>query len=311
MLKSFKNRFAVSLYPLARLYIKNFPIPAHKPRMWNLIRRTIGWRSSVRSIRTDHGFVVQGDVAEYHYLCLYFFGVWEENITRFVASRLTGGDCFIDIGAHIGYYSLLSASLVGNSGRVVAVEASPRTYRDLVRNLQLNRAVNVRAVNVAASDSPGELDLFEAPEESRGRTTTSATWARQSDCQFAGRTRALPLGSIASREEMRQARLIKVDVEGAEWAVCTGLLPFLGELRRDAEIILELTPSELHAQGHTPEQFIERFAAGGFFPYVLENRYSVDYFLSGPKKSRPARLKDFRLEQQTDLVFSRTDAAHL
>ena len=311
MLKSFKNRLAVSLYPLARLYIKRFPVAAQKRRMWNLIRRTIGWRSAVRSIRTDHGFIVHGDVAEYHYLCLYFFGVWEENITRFVTSRLAPGDSFIDVGAHIGYYSLLSASLVGNSGRVLAVEASPRTYRDLLRNLQLNRAANVRAVNVAASDAPGELDLFEAPEESRGRTTTSATWARQSDCTFAGKARALPLGSIASPRELREARLIKIDVEGAEWAVCSGLLPFLSELRRDAEIILEVTPSELRAQGHTPEQFIQRFAAGGFFPYVLENRYSVDYFLSGPKDSRPARLENFHLAQQTDLVFSRIDAAHL
>ncbi len=311
MLKSFKNRLATSLYPLARLCIKHFPVQSQKLRMWNVIRRTIGWRSSVRSIRTDQGFQVRGDVAEYHYLCLYFFGVWEENITRFVSGRLRAGDCFIDIGAHIGYYSLLSASLVGNSGRVVAVEASPRTCADLLKNLERNHAANVRAVNVAASDDPGELDLFEAPDESRGRTTTSATWAKQSDCQPAGKTRALPLGAIASREELRGARLIKIDVEGAEWAVCTGLLPILGELRDDAEIILELTPSEIAAQGHTTAQFIERFTAGGFFPYLLENRYSVDYFLSGPKPSRPERLRDFYLQHQTDLVFSRIDASHL
>jgi FkbM family methyltransferase len=247
VLKSYKSRFATALYPLARLYIKDFPIQSRKRQMWEVIRRNIGWRSSERLIKTDHGFVVQGDVAEYLHLCLYFFGTWEQCITRFVTERLERGDCFIGIGANIGYYSLLSARLVGKSGRVVSVEASPRIYGCLIKNLELNGVTNVRAVYVAASDSPGELDLFEAGEESRGLTTTSATWAKRNDCKLTGKVQALSVEAIVSKEELCIARLIKIDVEGAEWNVCKGLIPVLHDLRKDAEILLEVTPSEIES----------------------------------------------------------------
>jgi FkbM family methyltransferase len=310
-IKSFKNQIATSLYPLARLYIKAFPIQARKGQMWKIIRKNIGWRSSERLISTDHGFDVKGDVAEYLHLCLYFFGTWEERITRFVAKRMKSGDCFIDIGANIGYYTLLSSSLVGETGRVVAVEASPKIYAELIDNLQLNGVSNVRTVNVAASDSPGEIDLFEAPDDSRGVTTTSATWAKQSNCRLAGKVQCLPMDMVVSKEELRTARIIKIDVEGAEWNVCKGLIPMLHELRRDAEIILEVTPSEIESQGHQCSELIQRFTAIGFFPYVIDNAYSSEFLMKAQLDSPPRRLRDFHLTDQTDLVFSRTDASHL
>jgi len=310
VMKSFKNQIAASFYPLARLLIKDVPLQASRQQVWHLIRR-YGWRGSERVIKTDQGFVVKGNVAEYLHLCLYLFGVWEECTTRFVAERLKPGDCFIDVGANIGYYSLLSASLVGRAGRVVAIEASPRIYADLINNLALNGVTNVRAVNVAASDSPGELDLFEASEESRGLTTTSATWARQTNCGITGKIQALPLNMLASKQELSAARIIKIDVEGAEWSVCSGLMPALHELRPDAEIILEVTPDEIKSQGHQCSELIQRFTDLGFFPYVIENQYSPDYLCSGHKKSRPKRLDGVFLDKQADLVFSRIDARQL
>jgi FkbM family methyltransferase len=308
--KAFKNRIATSLYPLARFYMRTMPA-RHKARIWKAIRRRICWRHSRQRIRSDHGFVVKGDVAEYLHLCLYFFGTWEECITRFVAKRMESGDCFIDIGANIGYYTLLSSSLVGQTGRVVAVEASPKIYSELIGNLQLNGVANVRTVNVAASDSPGEIDLFEAPDDSRGVTTTSATWAKQFNCRLAGKVQSLPMDMVVSKEELRTARIIKIDVEGAEWNVCKGLMPVLHELRRDAEIILEVTPSEIESQGHQCSELIQRFTEIGFFPYVIDNAYSAEFLMKPQLDNPPRRLRNFHLTDQTDLVFSRTDASHL
>jgi hypothetical protein len=50
---------------------------------------------------------------------IYYFGVWEPNITRWIVRRLASGDMFIDVGANVGYYSLLASKLVGESGSVV------------------------------------------------------------------------------------------------------------------------------------------------------------------------------------------------
>jgi FkbM family methyltransferase len=308
-MKATKNRIATRLYPLARLYLRHFPIQAKKRQMWDVMRERIGWRSYECLIKSDHGFVVKGDLSEWINQCLYFFGIWEPCITQFIKERLKSGDCFIDVGANIGYHSLLSASLVGKTGRVVAIEASPRVYGHLIENLQLNHIENVRALNVAASESPGEVDLFEG--DNCLQITTSATLAQDRNCNFVGRVQALPLEMLVTKEELRTARIIKIDVEGAEWNVCKGLMPVLHELPGNAEIILEVTPSEIESQGHQCSNLIQRFTDRGFIPYVIENGATADYLFAGTKECRPQRLESVYFGEQTDLVFSHVDASHL
>src|SRR2546429_7961962 len=86
---------------------------------------------------------------------IYYFGVWEPNLTRWIAQRLAPGDTFIDGGANIGYFTLLASKLVRDSGAGVAIEASPATFDALQRNLARNRARNGGAGNAAGSDCHG------------------------------------------------------------------------------------------------------------------------------------------------------------
>jgi FkbM family methyltransferase len=65
------------------------------------------------------------------------------------------GDTVIDIGAGIGDDALAFSRLVGESGRIIAIEAHPRTYRSLVKTIQANRLTNVIAANAAVSDLEG------------------------------------------------------------------------------------------------------------------------------------------------------------
>jgi precorrin-6B methylase 2 len=94
---------------------------------------------------------MKGDAKDIIQQYIYYFGVWEPRITGWVSRHLAPGDTFIDVGANIGYYSLLASPLVGKTGTVVAIEASPRTFDDLLFNLELNNVSNVRPVNVAVS----------------------------------------------------------------------------------------------------------------------------------------------------------------
>jgi len=93
---------------------------------------------------------------------------------RGAGRRLAPGDAFVDVGANIGYFSLLASKLVGESGLVVAIEPSPTIFAVLESNLARNRAHNVRAVCVAASASTGMLRLFRGPDSNIGRTTVLA-----------------------------------------------------------------------------------------------------------------------------------------
>lgn len=106
---------------------------------------------------------------------IYLLGIWEPDITAFVRRRLAPGDTFVDVGAHVGYYTVLASGLVGESGRVVAVEPSPRNFGLLTANLALdNRRRNVRAVNMAAASQRGTVDIWGGLTWGSDLTTTQA-----------------------------------------------------------------------------------------------------------------------------------------
>lgn len=173
---------------------------------------------------------------------IWVFQEWEPDLTRFIASRLGDGDVFfVDVGANIGYYSLLAAGPVGVGGRVVAVEASPPTmFSDLHHNVVVNEhGDRIREVNMAAAAKTGTLTVFTGPRHNAGMTTTLSSRGLHAESTV----EAKPLEEILTFQEITSARLIKIDVEGAEPDVLAGMRNLIGTLRDDAEIVVELSPS--------------------------------------------------------------------
>jgi len=83
-----------------------------------------------------------------------------ERWMRDYLSNLGSGDVFLDVGAHIGKYTILAAKRVGSEGLVIAVEPHPENYRTLIENIKLNSLNNVIALNIAAWKEEGILKLF-------------------------------------------------------------------------------------------------------------------------------------------------------
>ena len=84
----------------------------------------------------------------------------EPGVAKVLSENLKRGGTFIDVGAYIGYYSVLARIIVGESGKVVSFEPNLESYEILRRNIELNRYTNVVAENVALSDEEGTLKLF-------------------------------------------------------------------------------------------------------------------------------------------------------
>ena len=130
------------------------------------------FRSLLWTYGKSHGRVLRenGEVLGSEFVCflpdliqrqIYLFGIWEPDITSFVKRRLAPGDNFIDVGSHVGYYAALASEIVGTTGRVVAIEASPLIYKMLLSNLRLNgRWRNIRGINVAVSASEERLAVY-------------------------------------------------------------------------------------------------------------------------------------------------------
>ncbi len=205
---------------------------------------------------------------------------------------------------------VLGSKLVGVTGTVVAIEPSPTIFHSLEGNLARNRASNVRAVNMAASDRAGLARLFRGPEANRGLTTIVERESAANDCQFECEVETAPLGAILRPNEAQNARLFKVDVEGAEWPVVAGMLPLLSAGRPDLEVMVELAPERLAYQGKSPQDVLQFFHDAGFHPYRIENDYSPESYLARQPHCRPLRIGT-PIEQETDVIFSRQNAETL
>ena len=206
------------------------------------------------------GDVFEGRLSGVVQRSLFHFGLFEPNLTAFISQRLRVGDTFIDVGANVGYFTLLASRIVGPEGSVVSIEASPSTHAALRKNLETNGATNVRTVNIAAFDCEASVPIYFLPEE---EFTSGASIFRTIGPQEAI-VPAKPLATILSPRELSKARLIKIDVEGAEERVVAGLLQAEQHLRPDVEIVIEVLP-ELF------ESVRARFAEYGFDASILDN----------------------------------------
>lgn len=154
-------------------------------------------------------------------------GVWEPQTLALLSGFLQPGDVFVDLGAHLGFFSLYASRLVGVTGRVYAVEPAPESFRELEANLTRNAISNVEAREVAAGAATGEAVLNDV----RGEVLRGAASIKRSE--EAGRTkesewapvtvRVEPVTEIVDSSDLSRIRLIKVDVEGAEIDVLEGI----------------------------------------------------------------------------------------
>jgi FkbM family methyltransferase len=293
--------------PVLRAYTRYAPLSVGKRWIWtHVVDSYFAWHSHKFTARTFFGAKFKGDSRDILQQYLYYFGEWEPNLTRFIIQSLKPGDTFVDVGANVGYYPLLASTLVGDSGSVVAIEASPKTYRILQANGARNRARNVRAVNLAASDQEGVLKLFGGPDSHIGLATTLELEGLKFECEI----ETAPLRTILSSHEIENARLVKIDVEGAEAAVVDGMAPLLTRGRKDLEVIVEIHPRHLEQQGRGVEELFETFWGAGFYAYQIENDYSPMSYLRPTRDGRPERLNT-PVHFETQIIFSRVDSQSL
>ena len=272
----------------------------------NTAKHFVSRRGHEFVVSTVFGSRMAGNTSDFVPRKIFVFGVWEPNLTNWTQRCLGQGDTFVDVGANVGYYSLLASKLVAKTGRVVAIEASPMIYTQLKRNLELNGTTNVRTVNEAASDRAETVALYHGPTHNTSQTSIIAG----NGFAYEGEVAARPLCEILSASEIETARIVKIDVEGAEWSVIAGLAPCLARTRHDLEILVEVSPARLAVFGRDANDVIATFSDAGFHPYTIANDYSSLRYLPPLRFDRPKRLRG-SIASQTDMVFSRTDAAQL
>jgi hypothetical protein len=126
---------------------------------------------------------------------------------------------------------------------------------------------------------------------------------------FEGEVDAAPLSAILRPEEMHNARLIKIDVEGGEMSVVAGMESLLSSGRTDLEIVIEVHPELLGRQGRRPEDLIALFQEHRFNSYIMNKDFYIKDHMRSYGIKRPVRIRSpIQWENDTDLIFSRQDS---
>jgi FkbM family methyltransferase len=292
-----KDRLLHASIPLARGLVRYLPSARGREHLWRRwVEPYLAWHLHRFEARTRFGARIAGTTLDILPQHIYYFGVWEPILTRWLEARLRPGEVFVDVGANIGYFSMLASRLVGPRGKVVAIEASPTICRELERGVRRNRLRNVRVVNAVVAADHGRKMVFLGPASHTGLTAVRA----QPHLTPERVVRAAPLPALLTHGELTRTRIIKIDVEGAENDVVAGLAAHLPDASPELEIVVEMHPGDHGA-------LLETLAHAGFHPYLLEIDYSPLRYRELRRPPRPARLRE-PIEGECDVIFSRREA---
>jgi FkbM family methyltransferase len=190
-------------------------------------------------------------------------GVWEPQSIQAVADHLSPSATFIDVGAHIGYYSLKAAIMVGPNGHVISVEPNPQTLPKLRANIEASEAHAVSVWPVACAQSESTLQFYAAPESNTGESSLSKENASQEGAApVAYSVPARPLDAIVKEAKLDRVDVIKIDVEGAEFEVLKGAAKTLDDYR--PVLIIELMPNQLKSMGTSIDEVNQFLASHGY-----------------------------------------------
>jgi len=191
-------------------------------------------------------------------------GYWEQWITNVFRQTIRPGMQVLDIGANIGWYSLLAAELVGPNGRLTSFEANP-AMADLVhRNLMVNGFLDRARVEAKAVYSESTQLEFQVYEHYMGSSSLFAT--PESAAAFKDTLKTLRVDAVSLDEVLppgSRVDFIKLDAEGAEPFILKGAARLLAE-NRDIQIMMEFSASILSQSYGSVEAFCNEIKALGF-----------------------------------------------
>ncbi|MBL8211529.1 MAG: FkbM family methyltransferase [Bryobacterales bacterium] len=230
---------------------------------WARVRVAAGY--STAQVRTN-GLTLTVNLQDFAIAgALYSEGTWEPAETAFVKAFLRPGMTVVDIGANLGYFTTLFASLVTATGKVIAFEPNPPNYGLLRTNIANNGLTHAIPLNLALGHEPGEAVLY-AFDDNLGNLSLYA----QREPSQATTVKVEPLDAVLAGMGNPPVDFIKIDIQGYEPYAFQGMTE---TLRRSPKltILAEFWPWGIQASGADLTGYISRLASFGFRASILDD----------------------------------------
>jgi FkbM family methyltransferase len=206
--------------------------------------------------------------------------IHEEATTTLFRKIVKAGDVVLDLGANIGYFTLLAASLVGERGRVYAFEPEPTNFRYLRKNIEMNNYRNVFAYSKGVSNMSGKTRLFICPYDSGHHTINKPGGIKKYRPDYDGEIKEIEIDVVIAddflKDKVEKVDVIKIDVEGAEVLAFNGMKKIL-KGNQNVKIFLEFFPLLIQEMGDSPEEFIRQLQEDYKFTiFAIARDYSIN-----------------------------------
>lgn len=191
---------------------------------------------------------------------------WEEYERSLFGKSIKPGDTVIDIGAHIGTYTLIAAQKVGPMGKVYAFEPLPKNFELLKKNVEVNGYKNVVLINKAVSNKNGTSKLFLSNEDNFG---DQRIYASKDNRKFLT-IKTITLDNFF-KDKTKQIQIIKMDIQGSEVLALTGATKILKQ-NKHLKLFTELWPKALKESGSSATKYLNLLKKNGLNLYEIDSQ---------------------------------------
>jgi len=218
----------------------------------------------------------------------YYYGYCEANLTNFLVRFLKKGDIVLDVGAHIGFYSMLSSAIVGGKGQVHSFEPTPWTFELLKKNTK--ELANVVLNNKAVSDKKENISFADYGPGYGAYNTAHKDGSTLKKKSTIINTETVVLDDYCKEKNIRP-NFVKLDAEGYEFTILNGMKYILEEIR--PLITLEVAGDEGWSDNCKKSiQFLldknykpfEMGLDGNISPHTIKENYTYDNLLFIPEE---------------------------
>jgi FkbM family methyltransferase len=216
---------------------------------------------------------------------LFWYGYYEKELGDLLKKMLRSNDVFIDIGANIGYFSLLSAS-ISPSVKVISFEPVKDLFEKMNENFSINDNKNIVAINVAVGEMNEQRELYLSAPDNLGM---SSFYQPENYSGRNEKVEVIAFDDWFKKSGLTKIDLIKLDIEGNELAALKGMSAVL-ENQKPA-LIVEINPETLSQFGLKPLDI---------FNYL--NQFNFDGFLIS-ENGRLVHLNSNEVNQTINVLF--------
>jgi FkbM family methyltransferase len=221
-------------------------LPRGRYRAMNALSRSVDVPAFAAPFRrSGAGLVFECDLRNSLAREVYFTGQYEPQETALLEAFIKPGQTFVDVGAHWGYFSLIASQKVGPTGRVLSIEADPRMFHTLSRNVRDNALSQVEPIRIAAAAETGVLQMsgYRELDDNWGVSRLLGSAGNVGDPNVF-EVSTVSIDSLLDQRSIEKVDVLKMDIEGAEPLALRGME---GGLRagRYPLMVIELHPAAL------------------------------------------------------------------